>query len=181
MDGSKADIGKDVYRTFSPAVDYSTVRLLVSFAFANRWKIKHWNISVAFTNALALEETYVQWPTNLPPDLIPGIQTGEYSRLNRNLYRSKSAPRLWYKSLVEFLKSVSLESVAGHPYLFIRLSTGAYRIIVIAVFVDDLFVCGEKDEDIEHLKKLMNEKFALTDGGNYYLGPIRSNLSIQMI
>ena len=42
----------------------------------------------------------------------------------------------------------------------------AYCIIVIAVFVDDLIVCGEKDEDIEHLKKLMNEKFALTDGGN---------------
>ena len=50
--------------------------------------------------------------------------------------------------------------------------TGAYRIIVIAVFVDDFFICGEKDEDIEHLKKLMNEKIALTDGGNldYYLG-----------
>ena len=97
MDGSKAVIGKDVYETFSPVVDYSTVRLLVSFAFANRWKIKHWDISVAFTNALAIEETYVQWPTNLPPDLIPGIQAGGYSRLNRNLYGSKSAPRLWYK------------------------------------------------------------------------------------
>jgi len=71
---------------FSPVVDYSTVRLLVSFAFANRWKINQWDISVALTNALAIEETYVQWPTNLPPDLIPGIQTREYSRFNRNLY-----------------------------------------------------------------------------------------------
>ena len=165
MDGSKAVIGKDVYETFSPVVDYSTVRLLVSFAFANRWKIKHWDISVAFTNALAIEETYVQWPTNLPPDLIPGIQAGGYSRLNRNLYGSKSAPRLWYKCLAEFLKSVGFESVAGHPCLFIRLSTGAYGIIVIAVFVDDFIVCGEKDEDIEYLKKLMKEKFALTAGG----------------
>ena len=70
------------------------------------------------------------------------------------------------------MKSVGFESVAGHPCLFIRLSTWAYGIIVIAVFVDDLIVCGEKDEDIEHLKKLMNKKFALTDGGNldYYLG-----------
>jgi len=40
------------------------------------------------------------------------------------------------------------------------------------VFVDDLIVCGEKDEDIEHLKKITNEKIALTDEGNldYYLG-----------
>ena len=35
-DGSKAVVGKDVYEMFSPVVDYSTVRLLVSFAFANR-------------------------------------------------------------------------------------------------------------------------------------------------
>ena len=56
--------------------------LLVFFAFANSWKIKHLDISVAFTNAFAIEETYVQWPTNLPPDLIPGIQAVGYSRLN---------------------------------------------------------------------------------------------------
>jgi len=60
MDGSKtlAVIGKDVYKTISPVVDYSTVKLLVSFVFANmnRWKIKHWGISVAFINALAIEE-----------------------------------------------------------------------------------------------------------------------------
>ena len=129
---------------FSPVVDYSTVRLLVSFAFANRWKMKHWDISVAFTNALTIEETYVQWPTNLPPDLIPGIRAGGYSRLNRNIYGSKSAPRPWYKSLFEFLKSVGFESVAGHPCLFIRLSTEAYRIIVIAVFVDDFLSVVKK-------------------------------------
>ena len=46
MDGSNAVIGKDVYETFSPVVDHFTVRLLVSFAFANRWKIKHWDISL---------------------------------------------------------------------------------------------------------------------------------------
>ena len=114
---------------------------------------------------LWLQKKHDQWPTNLPTELIPGIQSEGYSRLNRNLYGSKSAPRLWYKRLVEFLKSVDFESVAGHPCLFIKQSTGAYGIIVIAVFVDDLIVCGEKDEDIEHLKKVMNEN-SLTDGGN---------------
>ena len=89
-DGSKAVLGKDVYETFSPVVDYSTVRLLVSFAFANRWKIKHLDIPVAFTNALAIEETHVQWPTNLPPDPILGVLAGGYSSLNRNLYMDQN-------------------------------------------------------------------------------------------
>ena len=31
-DGSKAVVGKDVYETFSPVVDYSTVRLLVTMS-----------------------------------------------------------------------------------------------------------------------------------------------------
>ena len=59
MDGSKAVIGKDLCQMFSPVVHYSTVRLHVSSAFASRWKIKQWDISVAFTIALAVEETYM--------------------------------------------------------------------------------------------------------------------------
>ena len=40
------------------------------------------------------------------------------------------------------------------------------------MFVDELMVCHEKDQDIEHQKKLMNKKYALTDEGNldHYLG-----------
>ena len=49
MDGSRAQIGIDVFDTYAPVIDYSTVRLLISLAFGNNWEMFHWDISVAFT------------------------------------------------------------------------------------------------------------------------------------
>ena len=62
MDGSRAQVGVDVFDTYAPVIDYSTVRLLISLAFGNHWEMFHWDISVAFTNAKAEEESYVRFP-----------------------------------------------------------------------------------------------------------------------
>jgi hypothetical protein len=96
MDGSRAQIGVDVFDTYAPVIDYSTVRLLISLAFGNNWEMFHWDISVAFTNAKSEEETYVRFPKSFPSDLFPGFKGGTIARLKRNLYGSKSAPKLYY-------------------------------------------------------------------------------------
>ena len=104
MDGSKAVIGKMYTKRFHqlliiPLQDYLCLLHLQTGGKQNI------GIYLLLLQMLwMLEKTYVQWPTNLPPDLIPGIQAGGYFRLNINLYGSKSAPRLWYRCLVEFLK-----------------------------------------------------------------------------
>ncbi len=97
MDGFRAQIGVDVFVSYAPVIDYSTVRLLISLAFGNNnWEMFHWEISVAFTNAKSEEETYVRFPKSFPSYLFPGFKGGTVARLKRNLYGSKSAPKLWY-------------------------------------------------------------------------------------
>ena len=54
----------------------------------------HWDISVAFTNAKAEEETYVVFPKDFPDDICHGYRGGTYAKLKRNLYGSKSVPKL---------------------------------------------------------------------------------------
>jgi hypothetical protein len=120
MDGSKAQLGVDVFDTYAPVIDYLTVRLLISLACGNNWIMYHWDISVAFTNAKAEEETYVRFPKSSPDNLFPGYKAGTIARLKRNLYGSKSAPKLWYNCLYEFIVELEFKSVAGHPCLFIR-------------------------------------------------------------
>ncbi len=39
MDGSRAQIGVDVFDTYAPVIDYSTVLLLISLAFGNNWEL----------------------------------------------------------------------------------------------------------------------------------------------
>jgi hypothetical protein len=41
MDGSRAQVGVDVFDTFAPVIDHSTVRLLISLAFGNHWEMFH--------------------------------------------------------------------------------------------------------------------------------------------
>jgi hypothetical protein len=174
MDGSRAQIGIDVFDTYAPVIDYSTVRLLISLAFGNNWEMFHWDISVAFTNAKAEEETYVRFPKSFPSDLFPGFKGGTIARLKRNLYGSKSAPKLWYNCLYQCVIDLGFKSVAGHPCLFIRVTVvaGNLIVIVIGIFVDDLLVTGNSVAEITEVKKRMNERFILTDQGQleYYLG-----------
>ncbi len=60
-----------MFDTYAPVIDYSTVRLLISLTFGNHWEMFHWDISVAFTNAKAKEETYFRFPKSFPDDLFP--------------------------------------------------------------------------------------------------------------
>ena len=174
MVGSKAKIGTDVFDTYAPVIDYSTVRLLISLAFRNNWEMFHWDVAVAFTNAKAEEETYVRFPKNFPDDLFPGFKGGIVARLKRNLYGSKSAPKLWYDFLYQVIIELGFKSVAGHPCLFIRITRigNTVNIIVIGIFVDDLLVTGNSIEEIKDVREKMNKRFVLIDQGplEYYLG-----------
>ena len=134
----------------------------------------HWDISVAFTNAKSEEETYVRFPKSFPSDLFPGYKGGTIARLKRNLYGSKSAPKLWYRCLYRFIIELGFRSDAGHPCLFIRITIieGRIIVIVIGVFVDDLLVTGNSVAEIKTVRDRMNERSILTDQGRleYYLG-----------
>jgi hypothetical protein len=65
-------------------IDYSTVRILISLAFGNKWEMFSWDILVAITNTKAEEETYVRFPKSFPERLFPGYKTN--ARLKRHWY-----------------------------------------------------------------------------------------------
>ena len=85
-----------------------------------------WDISVAFTNAKAEEETDVRFQKSFPSDVLPGIKGGTIARLKLNLFGSTSAPKLWYNCLYQLLTELGFTSVAGHPCLFIRATLRAW-------------------------------------------------------
>ena len=71
---------------------------------------------MAFTNAKAEGETYVVFTKDFPDDICHGYRGGTYAKLKSNLYGSKSAPKLWYKCLYQFIIDLGFKSVAGHLY-----------------------------------------------------------------
>ena len=114
MDGSTAVVGRDVFETdtqfvtYSPVIDFPSLKLLISLAFGNGWEMRHWDISVAFSNTLPEEPTYVLFLKNMQDNVISGFKRGDYVLLRRNLYGSKTAPKLWCKCLIECLTTLGL-------------------------------------------------------------------------
>ena len=93
--------------------------------------------------------------------------------MKRNLYGSKSAPKLWHNCLHQFVIELGFKSFAGHPCFFIwsTVVEGQIIVIVIGIYVDDLLVTGNSIAEIEALRERMNKRFILTDQGKleYYL------------
>ena len=47
-----AKVGIDVFDTYAPVIDYSTVRLLISLAFGNKWEMFHWESSLGYISGI---------------------------------------------------------------------------------------------------------------------------------
>ncbi len=65
----------------------------------NNWEMFHWDISVAFTNAKAEEETYVRFLKSIPSDFFSVFKGGTIALLKRNLYGTQTFGIIVYISV----------------------------------------------------------------------------------
>jgi hypothetical protein len=92
--------------------------------------------------------------------------------LKRNLYGSKSAPKLWNKCLYAAIIELGFKSVVGHPCLFIRVTIidGNTVITVIGIFDDDLLVAENSVEEISDVSELVQNEGKTVRAYNYISG-----------
>ncbi len=110
------------------------------------------------TNAKAEEETYVKFPKSFPEDLFPGFKAGTITQLKRKLYGSKSAPKLWYNCVYQYV-------IELHSCLFVRVTVVGGQVCAIAngIFVHGLLVAGNSVAEITEVRERMNQIFILSD------------------
>ena len=91
-------------------------------------------------------------------------------KLKKALYSLKQAPRAWNIKLNLSLLDLGFKRCSKEPYVYRKTVNGC--ILVVAVYVDDLFVTGASVTIIEAFKKEMASKFDISDLGklSYYLG-----------
>ncbi|MBW0566612.1 hypothetical protein O181_106327 [Austropuccinia psidii MF-1] len=83
--------------TFAPTPTFNSLRLLFSTACFNRWKVRTFDVKVAFLHSLIDKPVYV-WPPmgmNIPKHKV--------LKLNKDLYGTKQAARCWWLHLKKFL------------------------------------------------------------------------------
>ena len=158
--------GIDYEETFSPVAKMTTIRTLLAVAAAKSWKLYQLDVKNAFLNGDLLEEIYMEQPQGYVHPKFPTY----ICKLKKALYGLKQAPRAWYHKLVVYLMQNGFRESDADPSLFVNEKKG--KLVAICIYVDDLIVTGNDDENIKDVKRKLKSEFKISDLGElkYFLG-----------
>jgi hypothetical protein len=161
--GDEAVDGVDYNGTslYAPVVMYKSLRFTVSLAAQLGMSLHKMDVKTAFLNGDLEETVYVVPPLGVVP---PPGKEGMMWKLEKSLYGLKQAPRQWNIKLNEYLVDVlhykRLDSDWG-----IYVKWFGTNLMVIDVYVDDLFIGCADDQPLLDTKKDLAARFDLVDFG----------------
>ncbi|KAG7594052.1 Integrase catalytic core [Arabidopsis thaliana x Arabidopsis arenosa] len=158
--------GVDFEEVFAPVARIETIRLLIDLAAAHGWEIHHLDVKTAFLHGELKETVYVYQPEGFE---VKGSEDKVY-RLNKALYGLRQAPRAWNNKLNHILVDLHFTKCSKEPSVYRK--EVEEHLLIIAVYVDDLFVTKTSLEVINKFKGEMSSNFEMSDLGKltYYLG-----------
>ncbi len=97
---------------------------------------------------------------------INGTRDNHVLKLNKNLYGSKQAGRVWYQYLKAGLRKAGFKQSKTDECVFFKNGT------IFIVYVDDAILIGPNEKEINRIIENLKQTYALTDEGdlNEYLG-----------
>ncbi|KAK1610097.1 hypothetical protein QYE76_033770 [Lolium multiflorum] len=164
--GFKQRYGLDYEDTFSPVVNPTTIRLLLSLAITHGWSLRQLDIQNAFLNGVLEEEVFMRQP--------PGFEDPDrphhLCHLVKALYGLKQAPRAWHARLASVLHQHGFVASTADSSLFILQRPDV--LIYLLVYVDDIIVLSSSSRAIDLLVSGLRREFAVKDLGalHYFLG-----------
>lgn len=178
--GNKQVHGIDFTETFAPVAKLSTVRALLAVAAMQNWVVCQMDVSNAFLNGDLDEVVYMKMPpgyegmgSRIPSvNMVTPITTNTHKvcRLKKALYGLRQASRQWFAKLSHTLKQMNYVQSKADYSLF--SFTKGNNITVILVYVDDILISGDSDNDMTELKRVLSQNFHMRDMGTprYFLG-----------
>ena len=154
--------GIDYDETYSPVVDATTLRFLVSLTITKGLHMRLMDVVTAYLYGSLDAEIYMKVPDGLklPENHKPREMFS--IKLRKSLYGLKQSGRMWYNRLSDYLLKEGFKNNQITPCVFIKHSQSGFAII--AVYVDDLNIIGTPRELESTVKYLMKE-FEMKDLG----------------
>lgn len=134
---------------YSPVCRIDTVRILLSFACQNNWRMKQVDVPTAFLNGIIDYPVYIKTPEGVN-------STNKSLKLNRALYGLKKAPKFWNERFNSFM--VKLGFVRSN-YDFCLYHK---KDVFLVLFVDDAIITGN-DKAIDDLLNNLRMKFKVRE------------------
>lgn len=148
--------GVDFDEVFAPVAHSTTLRMLLSVAGVNNYKIKHYDVKSAFLNGKLDEEIYMKQP--------PGFENSDkVLKLKKSLYGLKQAANVWNKALNEKLLEQNFIASPHDPCLYFRRDSN--NVCYILIHVDDILIVSNKSHTIRQVASVIGKHFEIKDLG----------------
>ena len=151
--GFKQKAGTNYTDIYSPVIEHSSLRMILSLVAVHGWKIKQVDAKNAFLNGKLESDIYFE-----PPNEVKQYKD-EIWKLHKGLYGLKQAPFIWYKTLRRALEAQGFTMCPHEPCIGYRSDC------IIAIYVDDLLICGKTDKTNNEVVKQLELKFKMKDLG----------------
>jgi len=158
--GNHQVYGESYEDTYAPVASMPSVRMFINFAAKRGLPLHQLDIMTAFLNAPMDYEVDVELDTEtvtVMRELAQELKMGEISeetrkRIAKACYGLKQAPRMFNKSLTAYLKKLGFKNNPTEECLFKRYDKQRGSVWII-LFVDDMLIVGEKEEEVAKFKK----------------------------
>jgi hypothetical protein len=152
----------DYNETFSACSQMRTFRLILALSISMGLKVRHWDVSCAFTNGILEEVIYLESPSGYP------IPEGKILLLKKSIYGLKQASRVWGFALRDALLSLGFVQCKSDTCLYHATTC----ICFISVHVDDFVVATADDVFYAQIFARLSKIFQLKDLGiiEQYIG-----------
>ena len=169
--GFEQRFGIDYKETFAAVVKSMTYKVIFAIVAFYDFELEQMDVKTAFLNGTLKEVVYVVQPTGYEKEK----EEGKVCRLKKALYGLKQAPRRWYEVMHHFLISF------GYTRLHTDNSVFRNGNLIVAIYVDDILLCGPKKDEIQDLKAKLSSQFEMTDCGpcKHYLGMLIERNRVQ--
>ncbi|KAH9679872.1 hypothetical protein KPL71_026314 [Citrus sinensis] len=163
--GYSQKAGIDYDEVFSPVAQLETIRLIISLAAQNKWKIFQIDVKSAFLNEF-LEEVYIEQPLGY----VVKEHKDKVLRLKKAFYGLKQALRAWNSRIDKYFQENDFTKCPYEHALYVKEKDE--DILIVCLYVDDLIFTGSDPSLFEELKRVMIKEFEMTNIGlmTYYLG-----------
>jgi hypothetical protein len=155
--------GVHFWDTYSPVVQMTTVRILLTLSLLLRLQSRSIDFTLAFTQAPIDVPTYLDLPMGFSVD---GDSSEFVLELKKTLYGLRQAGLNWFDTLREHLLSTGFHQSALDPCCYMKGD------LILLCYVDDcLLFCPDGDK-ITNVIQELKQKFTLEDQGDVaaYLG-----------
>ncbi|KAF0703123.1 hypothetical protein AaE_015536 [Aphanomyces astaci] len=150
--------GIDYDETYAPVVRGDSLRLTLAIVTERGMKCRQGDATIAYIHADSDRMLHMDMPEGF------GDDSGRVWAIDKALYGMKQSALMWYLHFKGILEDDGFAATRSDGCVFTRRTNGALQIITI--YVDDILVCAETDEEVDAIFNHMQAHIRLNDMGS---------------